>query len=102
MLPSFFRQLYAFQNRTESYAQEAEITNSFDLRRTTEVSALTRLHQASRDELIEADNGGRSNRSGTCCATDLILRDRSMPIINGEEIVQLKTAPSTREMPIII
>jgi len=46
--------------------------------------------------------GAAAIEAALAAQPDLILMDRSMPIINGEEIVQLKTAPSTREIPIII
>ena len=54
-------------------------------------------------EVIEADNGAAAIEEARAGQPDLILMDLSMPKMNGEDaIVQLKTLPSTREIPVII
>ena len=54
-------------------------------------------------EVIETDNGAAAVAEALAKKPDLIIMDLSLPQMNGEEaIVQLKTLPTTREIPIII
>ena len=54
-------------------------------------------------EVIVANNGAAAIEEALAEKPDLILMDLSMPKMSGEDaIVQLKSLPTTREIPIII
>ena len=53
--------------------------------------------------VIEVDNGARAIEEAVATQPDLILMDLGMPKMNGDDaIVQLKSLPSTKDIPVII